>query len=252
AVAVVGGQRSTMETQAALTALARAAGWRAPAFFAAARQQAQARQALYALTPPRARSLADLAKADAVLVVGVSPLSDAPMLTLTLRQAARAGAAIFLADPRPLALPLDHVHLPLAPGQLAAVLAVAAAGEDASGLIQQQFPLTPELWPRLEALAQAMTKAKRPTIVYVPALAGSLPGDDRFGLFPVLAQAGTAGAALLAPTDAPGLDELAAEVAAGRIKAVIAVETDLFAAAPALAAQLAALEALVVLDHLPT
>jgi NADH-quinone oxidoreductase subunit G len=252
AVAVVGGQRSTMETQAALTALARAAGWRAPAFFAAARQQAQARQALYALTPPRARSLADLTKADAVLVVGVSPLADAPMLTLALRQAARAGAAIFLADPRPLALPLDHVHLPLAPRQLAAVLAVAGAGEDASGLIQQKFPLAPELWPRLETLAQAMAGAKRPAIVYAPALAAHLPGDDRFGLLPVLPAAGTAGAALLAPADAPSLDDLAEDVAAGRIKAVVAVETDLFTAAPALAARLPALEALIVLDHLPT
>lgn len=252
AVAVIGGQRSTMETQAALVALARATSATGPVFFAAAREQGQVRDALYALTPVRARSLAEIGKADAVLVVGVSPLADAPMLTLALRQAARGGAKIFLADPRPLALPLDHVHLPLAPRQLPAVLAVAAAGEDTAGLVQHKFPLAPELWPRLEALAKAMAGAKHPALVHAPALARSLPGDDRFGLLPVLDGPGTAGAALLAPAEAPGLDDLADDVAAGRIKAVVAVEADLFAAAPALAARLAALEALIVLDHLPT
>jgi NADH-quinone oxidoreductase subunit G len=252
AVAIVGGQRSTMETQAAVIALAQAAGWSPPAFFASPKARDDVRNALTALSPDRAVSLAGIERADAVLVVGVSPLFDAPMLALSLRQAARAGAKVFVADPRPVALPLPFTPLPLAPRHLPAVLAVAGAGTGAAGLVQQHFPLVPELWPALEALAQTLAAAKRPALVFAPALARHLPADARFGLFPVLAAAATAGAALLSPPDAPGLDALAAGLAAGRIKALVVVEADLSAAAPALAAGLGSLEGLVALDCLAT
>ncbi|KHK03327.1 2Fe-2S iron-sulfur cluster-binding protein [Desulfovibrio sp. TomC] len=252
-IAVVGGLRSTMETQAALVLAAKAAGWRAPAFFGSRLEQAATKAALAALTPARARSLAELGQADAVLVLGVSPLCDAPMLALALRQASRAGAKIILADPRPVALPLPFVHLPVAPGQLPDVLAVATgAPEDAPTAAQQRLPLSPELWPALEDAAKALAAAKRPVLVFAPGLAAVLPDDDRLALFPVLPAAGSAGAALLAPNDAPGLDELAADVAAGRVKGLVVVETDCFTAAPALAAVFPKLDTLIVLDHLPT
>ncbi|MHC1788052.1 2Fe-2S iron-sulfur cluster-binding protein [Solidesulfovibrio sp.] len=252
-IAVIGGQRCCLETQAALITLARAAGWRGPAFFAAKAQHTATRAALDGLTPARARSLAELGQADAVLVLGVSPLCDAPMLALALRQASRAGAKIFLADPRPVALPLPFTHLPAAPRHLPAVLAVATGDPaDAPTAAQQKLPLAPELWPALESAATALAAAKRPVLVYTPALAAALPDDDRFGRFPVLPRAGTAGAALLAPDDAPGLDELTADVAAGRVTGLVVAETDLFTAAPGLAALLDTLDVLVVLDYLPT
>ena len=252
-IAVVGGLRSSLETQAALVALASAAGWRAPAFFGSRQEQAATKAALAALTPARARSLAELGQADAVLVLGVSPLYDAPMLALALRQASRAGAKIIVADPRPVALPLPFSHLPVAPRQLPAVLAVATGQPDqAATEAQKRLPFSPELWPVLEDAAKALAAARRPALVFAPGLAASLPDDDRFGLFPVLPAAGSAGAALLAPDDAPGLDELAADVAAGRVRGLLAVEADLFTAAPELAALLGSLDALVVLDHLPT
>ena len=254
-IAILGGLRSTMETQAASIALAQAAGWRGPAFFATQAEQAATQAALNTLTPPRARSLAELGKADAVLVLGVSPLFDAPMLTLALRQASRAGATIIVADPRPVTLPLPFTHLPVAPRQLPAVLAVTTGPPDAAAAAaaaQKRLPFSPELWASLEAAAKALAAAKRPALVFTPGLAAALPDDDRFGLFPVLGAASSAGAALLAPTDAPGLDELAADVAAGRIKGLVVVESDLFAAAPGLAAVCNKLDVLVVLDYLPT
>ncbi|MFP5259492.1 MAG: 2Fe-2S iron-sulfur cluster-binding protein [Acidobacteriota bacterium] len=252
-IALIGGQRSTLETQAALVALAQAAGWRGPAFFATGQEQSATKAALRTLNPARARSLAEVGQADAVLVLGVSPLYDAPMLALALRQAAQAGAKIFLADPRPVRLPLPFAHLPAAPRDLPAVLAVAAGDPEAAPTqAQKRLPLSPELWPDLENAARALAGAKRPVLVFAPALAASLPQDDRYGLFPVLPAAGSAGAALLAPDGAPGLDALAQAVAAGEVKGLIVAETDLFDAAPGLAAVLGRLDLLVALDHLPT
>jgi len=252
-IAAIGGLRSAMQTQAGLIALAQAAGWRGPAFFATREEQAATQTALAVLTATRARSLAELGKADAVLVLGVSPLFDAPMLGLALRQAAQAGAKIFVADPRPVTLPLSFTHLPAQPVQLPTVLAVATSNpDDAPAAAQKRLPLSPELWPGLEDAAKALAAAKRPVLVFAPQLAAALPDDDRFGLFPVLGAAGSAGAALLAPHDAPGLDELTADVAAGRIKGLVVAEADLFTAAPGLAAVLDKLDVLIVLDHLPT
>jgi NADH-quinone oxidoreductase subunit G len=252
-VAVVGSTRSTLETQATLAALAAAAGWTGPLFFKNRAQQAAVAASLAALTPQRARSLADIGRADAILCLGVSPLHDAPMLALALRQATRAGGTVIVADPRPISLPLPFSHLPVAPRQLAAVAAVltAPAGEVAA-LAQKRLPLSPQLWPVLEKAAAALAKAERPVIVFAPSLAAALPTDARFGLFPVLAGPGSAGAALCAAPDLPSLDELAEAVTAGRVKALLVVEADLAALSPQLFAACAGLEPLVVADCLPT
>ncbi len=253
AVAVAGGTRTTLESQAALAGLARAAGWRGPAFFATRREHSDTAASLAALAGGRTRSLADLAQADAVLCLGVSPLCDAPMLALALRQATRAGGKVLVADPRPVGLPLPFAHLPALPGQLADVAAVITGDPDRAGLeAQQRLPLAPELWPGLEEAAKAFAAAKRPVIVFAPPLAQALPADERIGLFPVLAGPGTAGAALLAAPDAPGLDDLAGDIVAGRVKGLVLAEADATAASPRLAAALGKLETLVVLDCLPT
>jgi len=252
-VAVAGSLRSAMETQAGLIALARAAGWPAPAFFRTGKGQAAVRRALARLTPDRALAMAGLSRADAVLVLGVSPLFDAPMLALALRQAARAEAKIFVADPRPVALPFPFAHLPAGPRHRAAVLAIAAGpAEAAQTAIQTRLPLSPELWPALTQAAAALSAAKRPALAFAPALAGALPDDARFGLFPVLTDAGAAGAALLSPPDAASLADLAEGVEAGRIRGLLVAEADLDVLSPALAGQLGKLETLVVCDHLPT
>jgi NADH-quinone oxidoreductase subunit G len=253
AVACVGSLRSTLETQAALLVLARDAGWGAPAFFRTRNAQSAVGRSLAALWPARARSLAELASADAILCLGVSPLFDAPMLALALRQATRAGGAVVVADPRPVSLPLPFAHLPVASRNLPVVLGIVIGSPDqAAGLAQKRLPLSPELWPILETAAQTFATAKRPAIVCAPALAPHLPPDERFGIFPVFAGPNAAGAVLLSPTDALGLDDLAVAIEAGRIKGLVVVENDLFATSPQLAAASLKLETLLVLDHLPT
>ncbi|MGE4537783.1 MAG: NADH-quinone oxidoreductase subunit NuoG [Desulfovibrio sp.] len=252
-VAVVGSARSTLETQAALTALAKVAGWTGPVFFESRAQQAAVTASLAALTPTRALSMTDIGRCDAVLTLGVSPLFDAPMLALALRQATRNGGTVIVADPRPVSLPLPFTHLPVAPHQLGAVAAIVTAGPtEAATLAQKRLPLSPELWPVLEQAAKVLAAAKRPAVVFAPSLAGALPTDDRFGLFPVFAGPGAAGAALCAASDAPGLADLAAAITAGRVKSLLVVEADPAALSPRLFAACAGLDTLVVCDCLPT
>uniref|UniRef100_I2PZH0 NADH-quinone oxidoreductase, chain G n=1 Tax=Desulfovibrio sp. U5L TaxID=596152 RepID=I2PZH0_9BACT len=259
AVGVAGSVRSSLETQAALAALARAAGWTGPAFFPTRSEQAAVGETLAALTPDRARSMADLTQADAVLCLGVSPLFDAPMLGLALRQAVRQqSAAVVVADPRPVSLPLAFDHLPVAPRHLPAVLAVLTGpAAEAATQAQKRLPFAPELWPVLEKAAKAFAAASRPALVFGPALAGQAAALDdgdggRFGFFPILPGPNAAGAALLAGVAAPTHDDLADGIEAGRIKALVVAEADVFATSPRLAALLDRLETLVVCDHLPT
>jgi NADH-quinone oxidoreductase subunit G len=253
AVAVIGSVRSSMETQAALILLARVAGWPAPVFFPTRGEQTAVRLALAAATPQRARSMAELATADAILCLGVSPLCDAPMLALALRQATRAGGRVFVADPRSVGLPLPFVHLPAAPKSLPAVLGVVTGLDgDAALAAQKRLPLAPQLWPLLESAANVFGAAKRPAIVFAPALAAHLPTDPRFGLFPAPSGPNAVGAALLADADAMGLEDVVQAVEAGRIKALIVTETDLAVAGPRFMTACAGLETLIVCDHLPT
>ncbi|MBF0308820.1 MAG: NADH-quinone oxidoreductase subunit NuoG [Magnetococcales bacterium] len=98
--------------------------------------------------------LADLAKADAILLLGIDPRQEVPLLNLRLRQAAQAGARIMAVNPRR----LDH-NLPgltetlLRPGaevafltELLALLKGGAEGSEetrllAATLSQAKFPL---------------------------------------------------------------------------------------------------------------
>jgi NADH-quinone oxidoreductase subunit G len=252
-VACLGSVRATLETQAALASLARAAGWLGPAHFVTATEARANRAALDATSPRRGRSLAQLGEADAIVCLGVSPLFDAPLLALALRRAAGRGAMVLVADPRPVSLPLAFTHLPVAPRLLPGVLAVLAAPEaEAPALARSRLPLAPELWPLLIAANQALARAGQPMLVFAPGLAPVLPTDGRFGLFPVPRGPNAAGAALIETAGTPGLAEVAAAVASGRVKALLAVETDPLATQPSLAGLLPGLEALVVLDHLPT
>ncbi len=253
AIAAVSSTRATLETQASLAHLCRAMGWLGPVHFPTAAASRDARAALAALAPNRARSLAAIESADMAVCLGVAPLYDAPMLALALRQAARKGAGVVLADPRPGTLPLPFTRLPASPRNLPAILEILTAAPDAApGLAQKRLPLAPQLWPGLEAANKALAAAKRPVLAFAPSLAEVLPRDERIGLFPVLDGPNAAGAALLETGDPQSLEDVRDGVAAGRIKALVAAEADLYLLAPALAEILAQVELLVVLDHLPT
>ena len=63
-------------------------------------------------------SLKEIEKADFVLVVGADPVQEAPMLALAMRQAVRSGATVAVMDPRPVFLPFEFAHVPVAPGDI--------------------------------------------------------------------------------------------------------------------------------------
>ena len=60
-------------------------------------------------------SLREIEQSDFILVIGADPEQEAPLLSLTLRQAFRKGASIVVIDPRPVFLPLTFEHLSVTP-----------------------------------------------------------------------------------------------------------------------------------------
>jgi NADH-quinone oxidoreductase subunit G len=176
---------------------------------------------------------------------GLAPLRRAPA-GLALRQASRQGAPVFVADPRPVDLPLPFVHLPVAPERLPALATLLFASP---GEARALWPDTPELRPLLENASRALAAARAPVLVFAPSLAPYVPDDPHVGLCPVPLGANAAGAALLETDAAPGLTDIALGVAEGRITTLLGVEADPLAAFPDLAAQT---ELLIVCDHLPT
>ena len=245
-IACIGGVRAVQETLAALDALARTAGWPQPAHFLTAREGGDLRAALDVTTSERARSLTRIEQADAVVCLGVSSLYDAPLLALALRQASRNGAPVFVADPRPVDLPLPVVHLPVPPERLPALATLLFADP---GEARALWPDTPQLRPLMENAARALAAAKAPVLIFAPSLAPYVPADPRVGLCPVPLGANATGAALLETDAAPGLADIAKGVADGRVTTLVVVEADPLAAFPDLAAQT---ELLIVCDHLPT
>ncbi len=113
AIACAASSRSGVETQMGLKFMARALGWRRPAYFMDDVQQANVSAAVGRLEPNLAISLREIETADAFLVLGVDPVQEAPMLALAMRQAQRAGATVVVLDSRPISLPFEFTHWPL-------------------------------------------------------------------------------------------------------------------------------------------
>jgi NADH-quinone oxidoreductase subunit G len=280
AVAGLGSTRMGLEAQIALQRLCAEQGWSGARFFPEPDLAARVSAAAQGLTPELAVSQADLAKADFIAVVGVEPLGEAPMLALALRQAWRAGATVALLDPRPLALPLEAKHLPLAPGVLESALAwlvKQSFGARKRRSLQEAHPhlmgpddhvgLSKKELRELKRMARALAKSERPVLVCGTDLVSQgLPGraaglaallreqGQAAGLFYVLPGANALGAALVNPDEAAS-DNLLESMEQGEIKALLAVESDPLFNCPDRARMARALEKLhllVVLDHLPS
>ncbi len=231
AVAAVGGARSSLETQAALQLFCRTHGWRDPQFFWDPRLERKVRAAVGRLDERLAVSLQELEAADFLLVVGVDPVNEAPMLALALRQARRNGAKVAVLDPRPVFLPLEFEHLPVPPGQLDAALGVlvkaALSPDQAAALdaparafleaLPEQYPGDPALTAALTALAPDLLASQKPVVVCgtdivresTPSLAADAAlllkaAGKAAGLFYLLPGANAFGAALLEAPEPPG------------------------------------------------
>ncbi len=230
AVACVGGVRSSLETQAALTLFCRTQGWRDPQFFWDPRLERKVKAAVDRLDARLAVSLRELESADFILAVGADPVNEAPMLALALRQARRRGATVTVLDPRPVFLPFEFEHLAVPPGlldsALGALVKEALSAEAAPGLqeparkfyeaLPDRYPGDPALATRLVSLAEALQKSSKPVVICgtdivretTPSCAADVAwllksaGKDA-GLFYLLPGANAFGAALLSAPESP-------------------------------------------------
>lgn len=286
AIAVWGSTRSSLATLGVLQRLCREQGWWGPQFFTSPSQERKVKAAISRLDAGVAVSLADLEKADFLLVAGADPVNEAPMLALALRQAQRRGATVVVLDPRPVSLPLEFEHLPVPPRGIdlclnmlcrAAVMHTAAEGLLAETPAAFFYQLTYEylgdqpLQDRLVNLGMKLKESKNPIIVcgldIVQETTVVLAADHarllqaaqgRAGLFYLLPGPNAFGAGLLSL--AGGLpphnwEEMSAAVRQGQIKALVVVENDphrTFTDEPQLLAALDGLEFILALDYLPT
>jgi NADH-quinone oxidoreductase subunit G len=280
AVAVWGSSRSSLETQGYLKWLCQGQGWLGPQFFLTPSLERKVKAAVSRLDTDIAVSLGDLEKSDFVIVAGVDPVQEAPMLALALRQAYRRGATVVVIDPRPVSLPFEFDHLPVPPGGInlclnlltrTALAQPAAEGrlEPAAAqfyrLLAGYYPGDACLQDRLAALGGKLGDCQNPAIVCntdivretTPLLAADharlwKAAKGRAGLFYLLPGPNAFGAALLsAQTEA---DPLAA-LESGSVKALLVVEADPFWSYPdrqRLIRSLNNLELLVALDYLPS
>jgi NADH-quinone oxidoreductase subunit G len=270
AIACLGSARSSLEAQASLQRFCRTLGWPDPWFFTVPSQETKVRAAVSSLDASLAVSLREIEAADFILVAGADPVNEAPMLALALRQAWRRGGQVAVLDPRPVFLPFDFEHLPLAPGNLDAALGVLAAEVLRKAPGDSKSPALPSNSPiqdRLPALGRHLAAARRPVIVCgtdvvresTPGLAAALArlqqqAGSNAGLFYLLPGANAFGAALLSAA-AEGLTPLVEALESGVIKALVVVESDPFWGYPdreRLARALDRLELLAVLDYLPS
>ncbi|MFN2168523.1 MAG: molybdopterin-dependent oxidoreductase, partial [Anaerolineae bacterium] len=242
AVAVAGSGRCSLEAMAELKRACRGQGWRGPVFFAETRHARAVGTAVDRLLTGPAFSLHAIETADVVLVAGVDPVHEAPMLALALRQARRGGAHIVIADPRPIALPFDFEHVPLPPREIGAWLEQLGGDASEKGLGRRfgesEHPVViagTDILPA-KALVQAADLAARQKA----GLMFTLPGPNAFG-------------AALLDDHRIGMDQVVDAIEDGAVKALILVESDLawrFPDQTRLERALAQLDLLVVLDCL--
>lgn len=283
AVAGLGSSRQSIESQGMLASMASMSGWHKPEYSTGSHRKRNILSALAGQGLDLHVSLAGIGASDCVLVIGAAPLSEAPMLTLSLRQAARNGAAVCVIDPRPVALPLPFLHIPSRKYDMESCL---------GAILRRAFPepgpeSSPEETAFLEALAPPgcgmpeaaetpgweefaarLAQARMPVIVCgtdivslstPPLAAGAakfLAGRlGKAGFFPVFAGANALGAALMNPDPDTSFDDIVEGIDQGRIKALICVESDplaRFANHSRVHEAFKKLELLVCIDHLPS
>ncbi len=281
AVAAVGSYRSSLETQCMLAQFCREMSLAEPVFFMEQALTVKVKSAAARLEPKLAVSLREIETADCVLVMGVDPINEAPMLALALRQAQRNGAPIAVLDPRPVSLPLEFVHLPVVPDELGFYggLIVKAAGKqetaaDLDEAAAQFYAAAPDenlmddsYRQQIAAIIQALRDSRKPVIVsgtgivrpHIPGLAADLAlllqaANKNAGLFYILPGANAFGAGLVSDA-ARSFVQILDGIEAGAVKALILTECDPFSQFSdhkRLQQALGQLELLVVMDYLKT
>ncbi len=252
AVAAVVSPRTGLETVGMVRRLRRDLGW--PVFLGLDAGRAETlRAAAGRLDAGLAASLADLEQADFILTVGADPLAEAPMAALAIRRAAVNGATLAVIDPRPVTLPVferSH-HLVVSPAGMAPCLGAlvkaglrADAGDLPAGGPAEFYRTLPDdcgLPAAVEALGPILAEARRVAVVCGtdlpdPGLAALAADLTRLfaavrpwaGVSYLMPGPNAWGAVQALGPDMGDLDALAVGIAADKIKAVVAVEADLF------------------------
>jgi len=279
-VACLGSSRQAVESQGMLRSVSNAMGWLPPEYTTSRRRKQNLLSSLAGLDKNLHVSQADIARSDCILIIGAAPLSEAPMLALAVRQAARQGAAVAVIDPRPVAMPLSFLHIPASrrdmEDALGAILrrAFADAPTDSSAhcaaflsALTAHMPASAAV-PGWEEFAHALSGARFPVVICgsdivapsTPALAAGAAeflatARGRAGFFPVLAGANAFGAALMNFDSKQSFDGILDAIEAGTVKALVCVESDplsRYAGYDRVWNALQKLELLVCVDYLPT
>ncbi|MEJ5375910.1 MAG: NADH-quinone oxidoreductase subunit NuoG [bacterium] len=206
-------------------------------------------------------SMKQVEEADTILVVGLDPVQEAPMLALALRQAWRKGGWVGVVDPRGVELPFCFSHWVVHPREMGMALEYLAGKPKSpyEGFDDQGF---------LKAWRQALARGKRPVMACGTLLAkadfmGACLELAHFlrkekgcgGLFPVLRGANSLGAVAVSGSEASGLEELLEAIERGELKALVLVETDplfSFWGKARLKEGFKGLELILVMDYLPS
>lgn len=247
AVRLLGSPRASLEANLLLKKLAQQLQLPPPYFEVHPRRALAARVAAN-IPSGLLASLKQVRQSDLVVVFGVDPLNEAPLLALALRQVVRAGGQVVVLDPRGIELPCDFTNHPVT--QEGLLRSLSAPEED----------------ERLEALRQKLENARRPMLVGGGDILGgeglrllkhfreSVCSERDCLIFPVLHGPNSFAAGLLAQgTAATG--DLIEELESGQVKALICLEADPAIEHPdpgRMQLALTRLELLAVLDHLPT
>jgi NADH-quinone oxidoreductase subunit G len=244
-------------------------------------EERKVKDAVSRLDGRRAVSMTEIEGADFILGVGVDPINEAPMLAMAMRQAQRNGENVAMIDPRPLFLPFEFDHFPVAVADLNHCLSVAVKGAVDGSKVEKlgaealqffdalpnDYSSNPLMQDRLLALGQRLKQSQRPVIVCgtdivqetTPGLSADLVLLLQFtkqaaGLFYIMPGPNAYGAALLSSPDGSAR-QIIEDMESGRIKALLLMESDPFWAFPdreRLLKALDSLDLLLVLDYLPS
>ena len=259
-VAAVASARSSLETLTAVQQACRENNWSGPAAALTIRARENQTAAVSRLTSGTVLSMGDLQGADTVVVVGADPLNEAPMLALALRQAQRRGARVFVIDPRGIDLPLafDHwaVHsqeLKKVLQQLIHALAPADASSESGDRLRELIDQIKAGRKTAVVCGTDIVTCEEITLAADLAAAIRRTGPDA-GLFYTFAGANDFATALMPPPagGASSVELLLEQIENGNIRALLAVETDMWSQFPnrqRLLRGLQDLELLIVLDY---
>ncbi len=257
-IASFGSTRSSLENQGMLKHFCQVQGWQEPGHFDDPSIAYKVKSAISRLDKRLAISMREMERADFIMAVGADPVNEAPMLTLAMRQASRNGAKVVLIDPRPISLPFEFDHLPVASSHIDLAMsllvkrAVSRPAAEALGpgalrfydTLPSEFPFDPLINDRIAGLSSGLEQSHHPVVVCgtdivqrtTPEVAADnalllQAAKERAGLFYLMPGANAFGAALLSSEDHSFMEIIEA-IEKGSVKALVLVESDPFSFFP--------------------